>query len=285
MYSDRSDIRRFFNSNEIVAAVFIDEVKGSAPRNEDTWMLVSPNAIFRTIGGGSLEFMAIENARALLSSDTNEEELSIPLGPEIGQCCGGHVRLRLERLDKDGRDQLTARIDREITSLPHVYIFGAGHVGYSLAEAMALLPVHPVLIDTRSEVLEAAPDRIETCLTAIPESIVKSAPAGSAFVVLTHDHSLDFLITREVLRRGDARYVGMIGSKTKRATFRNWFTSEMGSSAGLDRLICPIGAQGSADKRPEVIASFVAAEIMAYLTGPIADEPAASAQLEVREGT
>ena len=285
MYSDRSDIRRFFRRHENVAAIFIDDVKGSAPRDADAWMLVSPNAIFRTIGGGSLEFIAIEKARALLSSDQNEEVISIPLGPEIGQCCGGHVRLRIERLDRNGRDQLTARIDQEIASLPHVYIFGAGHVGYSLSEAMALLPVHPVLIDSRAEALEAAPDRIETCLTAIPESMVKSAPADSAFVVLTHDHSLDFLITREALQRGDARYVGLIGSKTKRATFRSWFRQETGSGAGLDRLICPIGGQGSDDKRPEVIASFVAAEIMAHLSQANADELAAAAKEKVREGT
>lgn len=285
MYADRADIRRFFSCNDNVAAVFIDEVRGSAPRDEGAWMLVSPNAIFRTIGGGSLEFTAIEKARLLLAAGAREEQLSIPLGPEIGQCCGGHVRLRIERLDRDGRELLTERVDREISSLPNVFVFGAGHVGYGLAEALALLPVHPVLIDSRAEALEAAPDGIETCLTAIPESIIKSAPAGSAFVVLTHDHSLDFLITREALRRGDAAYVGMIGSKTKRATFRNWFRGEAGSAADLERLVCPIGAQGTADKRPEVIAGFVAAEIMAHLTCTDANEPATRVPSKVREGT
>lgn len=285
MYANRTDIRRFLNRNEHVAAVFIDEVRGSAPRNDDAWMLVSPSAIFRTIGGGSLEFMAIEKARALLASGAGDEELSIPLGPEIGQCCGGHVRLRIERLDENGREQLTLKLDREFSALPHVYIFGAGHVGYSLAEAIALLPVRAVLIDSRTEALEAAPDAIETCLTAIPESIVKSAPAGSAFVILTHDHSLDFLITREALKRGDAGYVGMIGSKTKRGKFTNWYSSETGGGDGLEQLICPIGAQGSADKRPEVIASFVAAEIIAHLTSTNAVAPAKRVQSEIRERT
>ena len=285
MYSKRSDIRRFLGSHRNVAAILIDDVKGSAPRDADTWMLVSPTAIFRTIGGGSLEFMAIEKARALLASDGDEEVLSIPLGPEIGQCCGGHVTLRIERLSDAGRERLTARVDREIAALPPAYIFGAGHVGARLAEALALLPVHPVLIDSRAEALEAAPDGIETCLTAIPESIVEAAPRGSAFVILTHDHSLDFLITRQALQRGDARYVGMIGSKSKRATFRNWFAGETGSGAGLEQLVCPIGATGSADKRPEVIASFVAAEIMAQLTDDTNTETTTRTQSTVREGT
>ena len=284
MYADRSDIRRFFRRHELVAAVFIEEVRGSAPRDEDAWMLVSPNAIFRTIGGGSLEFTAINKARALLASDVTSEQFSIPLGPETGQCCGGHVRVRIERLDETGREGLTHRIDREISALPNVFVFGAGHVGCCLAEALALLPVHALLIDSRKEALEAAPDGIETCLTALPESIIESAPADSAYVILTHDHALDFLITGAALKRDDARYVGLIGSKTKRAKFRNWFDQQTGSKTGLERLVCPIGMQRSADKRPEVIAGFVAAEIMAHLTSTNAVGFAEREQSSLPEG-
>ena len=100
-------------------------------------------------------------------------------------------------------------------------IFGAGHVGRALAAALALLPV-------RRCSSTAAP---RSCASRPPASSRADAaargggarrPPGGAFVVLTHDHALDFLIAREALARGDAAYVGMIGSKTKRVSFRRW---------------------------------------------------------------
>src|SRR5690606_15058862 len=104
--------------------------------------------------------------------------------------------------------------------------------------------------------------KMEPCLTAMPEPVLRDAPAGSSFVVLTHDHALDFLIVAEALRRTDAAYVGMIGSKTKRATFRNWLSREIGRPELFENLVCPIGGTAVKDKRPSVIATLAAAEIM-----------------------
>ena len=285
MYRDRQDIRRFLHENDFVAAICVDEVKGSAPRDAGAWMLVSPGAVFRTIGGGNLEFMAIEKARRILASGASEDVLSIPLGPEIGQCCGGHVRLTVQRLGETEQSEYVARIDHELAELSNVFVFGAGHVGRALSEALSLLPLRPVLVDTRADELEAAAEGIETCLTAVPESIVRTAPEGSAFVVLTHDHSLDFLIVREALKRGDARYVGMIGSRTKRASFSRWFASETGDQDSLKGLVCPIGNRTAGDKRPEVIASLVAAEITACLTAAGTTKAEQKKPVRVREGT
>ena len=95
---------------------------------------------------------------------------------------------------------------------------------------------------------------------------MRDAAPDSAFVVLTHDHSLDFLITGEALARGDARYVGLIGSATKRALFERWYRQSEAQAVNLETLTCPIGQNRSADKRPEVIAAFTAAEILARLT-------------------
>jgi xanthine dehydrogenase accessory factor len=100
----------------------------------------------------------------------------------------------------------------------------------------------------------------------MPEEVVREAPAGAAFVVLTHDHALDFLIVAEALKREDAAYVGMIGSKTKKATFRNWFLKTAGGSEeAFARLVSPIGGDVVKDKRPAVIAALAVAEIMAAL--------------------
>ncbi len=81
----------------------------------------------------------------------------------------------------------------------------------------SLTPVRVILVDTReAELMACDVPGVETCLSAMPEQVVRSAPPGSAFIVLTHDHALDFLIVTEALQRRDAVYVGMIGSKTKR---------------------------------------------------------------------
>jgi xanthine dehydrogenase accessory factor len=110
------------------------------------------------------------------------------------------------------------------------------------------------------------PEAVETRLTPVPEEMVREAPAGSAFVVLTHDHALDFLIVAEALKRQDAAYVGMIGSKTKKATFRSWYLKTAGGNEeSFARLVSPIGGDQVKDKRPAVIAALAAAEIMTSL--------------------
>jgi len=209
--------------------------------------------------------MAIDHGRRALKRGDAPEAMTIPLGPEIGQCCGGRVALAFTRIDREKAAMLIERSDLEIASRPHVYVFGAGHVGDALAMALSLVPVRTVLVDTRENELSAVADipGIETCLTAMPEAVVRDAPPGSAFVILTHDHALDFLIAAEALRRDDASYVGMIGSKTKRSTFKNWLSREIGRPDLFDRLVCPIGGTTVKDKRPAVIAALAAAEVMA----------------------
>ncbi|UGX88344.1 xanthine dehydrogenase accessory protein XdhC [Phyllobacterium meliloti] len=264
MPSNRDDIRDFLNRRKHVVLVEIKAANGSTPREAGAWMLVAVDCIFGTIGGGQLEFMAIDHARKLLNQgEADGDDISIPLGPEIGQCCGGRVALGFKRLDRQLRATLVEKVDVEIAQRPHVYVFGAGHVGDALAMALSLAPLRIVLVDTREIELSATRvPGIETCLTAMPEMVVRDAPAGSSFVVLTHDHALDFLITAEALARGDAAYVGMIGSKTKKATFRNWLEREIGRPEIFDRLVCPVGGTAVKDKRPSVIATLAAAEIM-----------------------
>lgn len=263
MSAAREDIRDFLRREPVSILVEVTGAAGSTPRDTDAWMLVSEQTIFATIGGGQLEYMAIDQARRALRSGLAAEPMNVPLGPEIGQCCGGRVGLAFTALNPVLARELVSRCDREMAARPHVYVFGAGHVGDALAMALSLAPLRVVLVDTREDELTACTvPRIETCLTAMPEAVVRDAPAGSSFVVLTHDHALDFLIAAEALRHKDAAYVGMIGSKTKRATFRNWLSRETGRPDLFDRLTCPIGGTALKDKRPAVIATLAAAEIM-----------------------
>ncbi|HTO29705.1 MAG TPA: xanthine dehydrogenase accessory protein XdhC [Pararhizobium sp.] len=269
MAARREDIRDFLRREPDCVLVEVTGAAGSTPRDTDAWMLVAAEGILGTVGGGQLEYMAIDHARRSLRQGVPAEAMTVPLGPEIGQCCGGRVGLSFTAMHAELAMFLIARSDREMASRPHVYVFGAGHVGDALAMALSLVPLRVILVDTREEELSASTTPgIETCLTAMPEALVRDAPAGSSFVILTHDHALDFLITAEALRREDAVYVGMIGSKTKRATFKNWLSREVGRPELLDRLVCPIGGTAVKDKRPAVIAALAAAEVMtAALSG------------------
>ena len=264
MSAGLSRLRAFLAAWPRVALVEVREAKGSTPREEGAWMLVSPGAIFGTIGGGQLEFMAVDRARDMIAAGAPAADLlDVPLGPQIGQCCGGRVAVDIALASEALRERALERTRREAAERPCVFIFGGGHVGHALAAALGLLPLAVKVVETRADQIGDLPQGVEARLTAVPEEIVRDAPAASAFLVLTHDHALDFLIVAEALGRGDAAYVGMIGSKTKRATFASWYLREAGGDeASLSRLVCPIGGADVRDKRPEVIAAMAAAEAM-----------------------
>ena len=258
-------LEAFFAANPDAIACELTSVRGSSPREQGTFMLVGLGAVFGTIGGGALEYMVIDHARRLIAEGRAEEAMDVPLGPEIGQCCGGRVTVTLRYADDGIRRNALARVEADERAAAHVYVFGAGHIGQVLAQILSLMPVKVEVIDTRQVELNGLPAGIACRRVAMPEAVVRSAPAGSAYVILTHDHALDFLIANEALARSDCPYVGMVGSRTKRAKFSSWYVEQGGERRDLDRLILPIGAQGLGDKRPSVIAALAAAEIMVHI--------------------
>ncbi|MGX1499144.1 xanthine dehydrogenase accessory factor [Labrenzia sp. MBR-25] len=260
-----SQAESFFGSAHPIVRVVLTRVRGSSPREAGTEMFVSPDSLFGTIGGGQLEHIVITQARSMLAEGTLSSRLDLPLGPEIGQCCGGRVELSLARMRRAERNAAVSRLQAADDALPHVYVMGAGHVGRAIANLLQHAPVHCVLVDMRKEELAQCQARVDMRLRAIPEVEIYNAPAGSAFIVLTHDHGLDFLLTSAALEIGHASYVGMIGSATKRAKLRSWCNSHC-NGLSIDQLTCPIGATASRDKRPEMIAAFVAAEVLTALT-------------------
>jgi xanthine dehydrogenase accessory factor len=249
----------------------ITATKGSTPREAGTFMLVSETRLWGTIGGGNLEFAAIDRARSILMGREVEGKMTFTLGPDSRQCCGGVVEVEFARLDPTRIEALRSRYAEQQKQNPDVFIFGAGHVGRALAFALAPLPLRAVMIETRKNELDDLPQAIETRLVAMPESVVGEIRPGGAAVILTHDHALDFLIAAEALQRGDLRYVGMIGSKTKRGVFAHHLVRQGLDSSLIERLVLPIGGSAVRDKRPEVIAALVAAEVLtAILAGTVA---------------
>jgi len=260
-----ADIAAFLDRNAKSVVAELTEVRGSSPRAAGTFMLIGADETLGTIGGGALEHMVIECARQVLRDSAAGDDLEVPLGPEIGQCCGGRVNVEMRTVGPAKAGELVERARREEDAQPSVFVFGAGHVGQALARSLGLLPLKVTIVDTRPDELQHLPAGVIGRVAAIPEAEVRQAPPGSAYLVLTHDHALDFLIAAEALARADSPYVGMIGSMTKKAKFSSWFKAEGYDPQLLERLVMPIGAAGLGDKRPEVIAALAAAEIMVHI--------------------
>lgn len=303
----RAAVRR----GEVLAMASVVGVQGSAPREVGARMLVWPDRFSGTIGGGSLERQALDQARKLLAQTARRHALQdYPLGPLLGQCCGGHVRLLVERLDAESQSWLddagsrtepfclqaefaggelhrtvteadAKASDRPRTPIPEVrhlselmqpvkprlVMFGAGHVAQAVARAFAPLPFGLEWLASREDLRpEAGGARTDLMSEDDLEASIDAAPRGALFAIFTHSHDLDYRLTRAVLKRGDFGYLGLIGSRTKRARFERRLKADGLTDADLTRLTCPLGIQSLKSKEPAVIAVSLAAELL-QLTG------------------
>jgi xanthine dehydrogenase accessory factor len=246
----------------------ISKARGSTPREEGAYMVVSADTFSGTIGGGRLEWDAVAAARRMLAEGGEEQQLDVALGPAIGQCCGGHVTLDLTKITQADIEILAAQEAVSAAAAPEVIIYGAGHVGRALARALSLLPLRVTLTDSRAEELALAHDlAVKVVPSETPVMLAEAASNDAAHVIMTHSHALDSLIAAAVMERDAFRYLGIIGSRTKRNSFRKAFR-EMGfSSDMIARVVCPIGGSDVKDKRPEVIAALTTAEIVRTVLG------------------
>jgi xanthine dehydrogenase accessory factor len=257
----RDAARAWLAAARHAVVVEVVDFKGSVPRESGTRMLVASDAVMGTIGGGHLELQAIEDARTMLAGAGAIEphERDIALGPTLGQCCGGVLRLRWQALSAAALSAWPAPHPRL-----HLQLYGAGHVGRAIARLLAGIDCRVQWIDERDSEFpaEASPPHIERVCVEPVEAEVAVAPRGACFLVLTHSHELDLRITEAILRRGDFAYLGLIGSATKRARFVHRFEERGIDVDALARLTCPIGVPGVAGKEPEVIAVAVVAQLL-----------------------
>ncbi len=143
-------------------------------------------------------------------------------------------------------------------------LFGAGHVGRATVKILADLPFHITWVDSRTaEFPGEIPANVTPCLTDEPLSVIASAPENTLFVIFTHNHQLDYELTKAILERQDAKFCGLIGSATKRARFENRLLRErVITEEELDQLTCPIGIAGITGKEPEIIAASLTAQLL-----------------------
>jgi xanthine dehydrogenase accessory factor len=244
--------------------VCVHETAGSVPREVGAWMAVFRNTVAGTIGGGHLELQAIEEARRRLAGGQGEPVLRYALGPSLGQCCGGVVRLRFERLAAADAPALAQRLQAELAPLA---LFGGGHVGKALVRVLSTLPFAVTWIDSRDEIFpDDVPGNVECEHSDPVQAAVADLAPGSRVLVMSFSHAEDLDIVAACLKRlrerGDLPYVGLIGSKTKWATFRHRLEERGFRKQELAQVTCPIGVPGITGKQPEVIAVAVAAQLL-----------------------
>ena len=250
---------------EALVLVTVARTAGSVPREVGAWMTVAASGVTGTVGGGNLEFDAIARARAALAGGGLAEEVRYPLGATLGQCCGGVVWLSFKQLQAG--DDLASHLPR-VVGRP-LALFGAGHIGQSIARIARDLPLALHWIDSRENQFPAEPPapgwRQEVCDP--PADAVAYLTPGSAVLIMSHNHAEDFDIVSACLKRqreqADLALIGLIGSRTKWASFRQRLEARGYTEAERAQVCCPIGVPGVNGKQPAVIAVAVLAQILA----------------------
>jgi len=204
-----------------------------------------------TIGGGALEWEATALAREMLQNGKAEMQRVMPLGPDLGQCCGGTVTLGFQRNAATGG-----------TTQPALWIWGAGHVGRAIAGVFAPFQDRPItLIDTTTARMPRdLPDGVAPLVAADPLMVVPHAPDDADHLILTYSHDIDLALCDALLRRGFGS-IGLIGSDTKWVKFRRRLHAMGHVPAQIARIACPIG-DPSLGKHPQAIALSVATAML-----------------------
>jgi xanthine dehydrogenase accessory factor len=282
-----------------VARVVVAELAGSAPREVGAAMLVWQRGQSGTIGGGALEWEVAAVGRAMLATGGARLD-RMPLGPTLGQCCGGAVTLLTEVYDAatlpapsdliaravDGRPMplavkrmLAAARGQGVLPAPALvqgwmveplarpdralWVWGAGHVGRALVAVLAPLP--GLAITWVDVAVDRFPEHVPPGVTVLPVAdpglLVAHAPTGAEHLVLTYSHALDLDLCHRLLGQGFAS-LGLIGSATKWARFRNRLAALGHGPAQIARIDCPIG-DPALGKHPQAIAIGVAGAVLA----------------------
>ena len=226
-------------------------VSGSTPRNSGTKMVICKERIFDTIGGGHLEYKAVKYAQKMLDSGKSSQHLEhFQLGVNLGQCCGGSANVLFESFAAVG---------------VNIILFGAGHVGKALIPILAQLPCKITWVDSREDQFPNdinAYHNTNKLISEEPELEVANMPDNSYYIVMTHNHQMDFDITQAILKRGDFTYLGLIASKIKWRRFQQRYKHRNIDPKKVARMNCPIGLSQVDGKLPIEVAVSVAAEII-----------------------
>ena len=256
------DARKY--TKEIIKAKLIF-TEGSVPRNLGTFMLITSKYLFGSIGGGQLEYTIIEKAKKILKENISEKNqiLNIPLGPSIGQCCGGFVQVEITKYSNGNQSLKNEKI--LISKSDNLYIFGAGHIGQELSKRSIDLDFNVHLIDSRNNYLKMLKEKKVTPIyVEFPWMLIKNLPKKSYYIILTHSHDYDFKIINEILNINSFQFIGLIGSKTKMKRFSNRLIKLGHNQSIINNVECPIGLKNISSKKPAEIAISIIGRLLEY---------------------
>jgi xanthine dehydrogenase accessory factor len=273
IFRDIAQARVALDRSERVCLVQVGATHGSVPRSAGAWMALWNAGVAGTIGGGQLEYQAMAEARAWLAQPDGQRQplcCDYPLGPALGQCCGGRVSLHFQALSHEGLDRLC---ERACLGVSPVALFGGGHIGHALVRVLLDLPFHVHWVDSREQPFQTlwpqdhgVPANLKLEHSDPVQAAVAGLAPGARVIIMSYSHAEDFEIVRACLERRrsqqDLPFIGLIGSKSKWATFSNRLRQRGYSDAEIERVTCPIGIAGIRGKEPEVIAVAVAAQLL-----------------------
>lgn len=247
--------------------------RGSVPREAGAWMAVFAHDSIGTIGGGQLEWQACALARSLLQLQ-GQRILSpqrFALGPSLGQCCGGEVTLQFERVSAADLPRLQIGFDRQMQSWPQLALFGGGHVGQALVRVLAPLPLRVHWVDSRDAVFDQPlPNNVSVEHSDPVQAAVAGLMPGALVLVMSFSHAEDLDVVAACLARqrtrADLSFMGLVGSRTKWASFGHRLQARGFTPPELAQVTCPIGLPGIVGKAPEVIAVSVVAQLLQVIS-------------------
>lgn len=236
--------KELLDNGEIFSLITIVDAPGSSPGKQSFKMLVRENGeTIGTVGGGTLEFLLTKEAIKAIKEE--KPKIFKTDLKDIGMSCGGSVFAFIDVIGVRDR----------------VFIFGAGHVGYSLYKFLRNLPFKIFIIDDREEFAknERFPDA-----NVIKEDMVEFSkrfePKGRDFiVVVSRAHIIDFNIVKELLKKETfPLYLGLIGSKNKIREFKDKLRDEGFSEDKIEKIHAPIGIDIKANTPDEIAISIIA---------------------------
>ncbi|MBN2601894.1 MAG: XdhC family protein [Candidatus Marinimicrobia bacterium] len=233
------------------AGVLVTVVKttGSGPADTGTKMLVYPDdSILGTVGGGTIEKIAIEKARSILQTHENclEEYTmneSISSGTQTGMLCGGTATLFFEYFAPKN----------------HLYIFGAGHIGKALVYHLKNLDYVITVIDDRKAVLDEIEGADRKVFGDFATVLTDSEVADNAFfIIATYQHKYDGLVLNRIFKSGwNPFYIGMVASRRKQKILLDQLLVEV-PDADTAKCFIPVGLDIGGGSPDEIALSIIA---------------------------
>ncbi|MCC6611797.1 MAG: xanthine dehydrogenase accessory protein XdhC [Burkholderiales bacterium] len=247
------EIERLRQEGTAFCLATIVDARGSIPQ------VVGAAAIFTraglahgTVGGGRLEAMCEERARALLADDSAARTRfeRVNLQRDLGMTCGGEVALYFEA-------------NRRLLDW-NIAVFGAGHVAQTLCRFLVELDCRVVCIDTREEWLDRLPRsaKLEAVKVADYTAGIDRIAPGADVLLMTMGHSADLPILKAIAARElDIAHLGLIGSDAKSSIVRRQLTEASVRKAFIDRIVCPVGEK-LGDNTPAEIAVGIVSQLL-----------------------